>query len=338
MDSATGTVISSRARLARNIEACPFPEWAGDEERVRLRDELRDVFGKVSSLKDPVFLDLDDMDAVDREVLKERHLISNELAERTKGSSLVIAENERVGIMINEEDHLRLQAMMPGLALKEVWEKIDAADTDLESHVRYAFSSDLGYLTACPTNVGTGLRASVMLHLPGLRLMDEVDGVAKGLNAIGFEVRGLLGEGTAAYGNMFQVSNRATLGEKETDIVEQLVGITREVVGHERNARARLVRQERERLLDHVGRAYGIMLYARVLSSQEALDLLSSIRLGMEFELLDGVSDTRINEVMLLTQPGHLQKMAGETLEPGKRDEIRAHRVREMLAGVAIKG
>jgi protein arginine kinase len=310
---------------------------ADPDQRLKLRARLRPAFQGLASMPDANMLDLDAMDPNDLEVLKERHLISPELADQPKGSALIVGEAERIAVMVNEEDHLRLQAISPGMDLPEVWRRLDALDTELERSVEYTFSTDLGYLTACPTNVGTGLRASVMLHLPGLRLLEEVDPTIKGLNAIGFEVRGLLGEGTAAYGDMFQISNRATLGVTEDDILTRLTRTIEEVVEHERNARARLWEERGTRLRDHVGRAFGVVRYAHLMSSQEVLDVLSALRLGLEFELIGGVSETRLNEVMLVTQPGHLQKMAGAPLEPDDRDRLRAVTIRERLKDLAIR-
>jgi protein arginine kinase len=238
--------------------------------------------------------------------------------------------------MINEEDHLRLQAISPGMNLPAVWDRVNALDTELESRLEYAFSPQLGYLTACPSNVGTGLRASVMMHLSGLRLTNEIQAVVKGLGKLGIAVRGLLGEGTEAHGNMFQVSNQGTLGEAEDAIIEGLIEVVAELTQHEQNARARLMEGRRTYVLDQIGRAYGVLSHARVLSSQEAIDMLSALRLGLELKLIDGLSISGLNEIMLLTQPGHLQKMAGHPLGPEERDELRASTVKRELGNVAI--
>lgn len=332
----TGIVISSRVRLARNIKDVAFPERADEDTRIRLCNELLRTCKKMSTLANPLFLDMGSLGPVDKEVLKERHLISNELSRKGAGSGLIVAEDERIAIMINEEDHFRLQAMSPGMNLPAVWKKIDAVDSEMESHVNYAFSPHFGYITACPTNVGTGLRASVMMHLPGLRLMDEVEPVIKGLNRIGLEVRGLLGEGTEAWGDMFQISNRITLGETEEAIITSLLQVAKKLVNHEQNARTRLMEQKKTHVLDHVGRAFGILSHAQVLSSKETVDMLSRLRLGIEFNIVKNVTVTRINEVMLLTQPGHLQKIASKVLDPEERDELRAQIVKQKLKGISI--
>lgn len=334
----TGIVISSRVRLARNVRQWPFPGWASKEERVRLYQELRTAIGKTSLAGRALFLDMGRLDPLEKEILRERHLISNELRQKGTGSGVVIAEDECIAVMINEEDHLRFQAMSPGMRVLEVWRKIDAVDTELEGHVDYAFLPDLGYLTACPSNVGTGLRASMMMHLAGLSLTGEVDAVIKGLHRIGFEVRGLLGEGTDAAGNMFQLSNRTTLGESEADTVAALVRVGEEVVRHEQNARARLLEQRRVYVADHISRALAVLFSAHMLASEEAINLLSALRLGVDFGMVRRLAVTRINEILLLTQPAHLQKVYGKSLDPQERDEIRAHMVRRALRGVSVRG
>ena len=331
-----GVVISSRVRLARNIDGVAFPDWAEEEAVVRLAGELGAVLRSLPDLSAAHFFEMQGLSELDKQVLKERHLVSNELTEKGAGSAVIVSQDEQVSVMINEEDHLRLQALCPGLGLGQVWTRIDAIDTAVAEKFDFAFSAGLGYLTACPTNVGTGLRASVMLHLPGLGLCQEVEPVIKGLERIGFAVRGLLGEGTEASGNMYQVPNQSTLGEAEEDIMARLVDIIREVVRHERNARERLNEGGRIPLLDHVGRAYGVLLHARSLPSREALDLLSALRLGVEFGLITGVTVGQINETMILTQPGHLQIMQAEQLDAERRDEVRAAMVRQRLTEVNL--
>jgi len=332
----TGIVISSRVRLARNLQGVPFPGWASEEQREKVCEELRAACVAAPSLPESLYFNMGSLERVDKEVLKERHLISNELAEQGRGSGLILAAQEKIAVMINEEDHLRLQAIRPGLNLRTVWEKINAVDSELEERVPLAFSPSLGYLTACPTNVGTGLRASVMVHLSGLRLTEEIDAVVKGLDKLGLVVRGLLGEGTEAYGNMFQISNQGTLGQTEPEIIDWLTKVAEEVTLHEQNARSRLAESRRSYLLDYVGRAFGNLMYARLLSSKEAVDLLSGLRLGVELEMVKGLTIGKINEIMLLTQPGHLQKISERTLDPAERDEVRARVVRQKLGKVSL--
>jgi protein arginine kinase len=326
-----GIVISSRVRLARNVKGMPFPGWAAEEDRVRLCGELQRAFQGVAALRDPICIAMQELSPVDRAVLTERHLISKELASQGVGSGLIISKDEGLAVMLNEEDHLRIQAVAPGLDLDGVWQRVDTLDTELEERMTYAFSARLGYLTACPTNVGTGLRASVMLHLSGLRYMGEVEAVMRGLDKLGLAVRGLSGEGTEAYGNICQISNQSTLGAGEREIIDGLLDVVREVVVHERQARLRLLRTRQDYVLDQIGRAYGILRNARVLPSCEAIDLMAALRLGVEFGIVRGIGVADLNAIMLLTQPGHLQKIMRRTLNPEERDAARAEMVRTRL-------
>ena len=337
MQEDTGIVISSRVRLARNIREAAFPGWAGESERVRLCNELRSLFERTETMAGSLFLDMAKLTALDKEILKERHLISNEMAEKGAGSGLIVSENENIAVMINEEDHLRLQAITPGLQLEQIWRTLNNLDSQIEQQLSFAFSHRLGYLTACPSNVGTGLRASVMVHLSGLKLMGELQAVINGLEKIGLAVRGLLGEGTEASGNMFQISNQSTLGQPEETIVKQLIRVVKDVVNHENNARARLFQQKRTFLVDQIGRAIGIAMHARILSSREAIDLLSALRLGVASGFVTHLKMRQINEIMLLTQPGHLQKMCNRILGPEERDQMRAGLLRDRLKQVALK-
>ncbi|MEI8138736.1 MAG: protein arginine kinase [bacterium] len=326
-----GIVVSSRIRLARNIEGLAFPGWAGDEECVRILEQVWGMLQGIECLSPCLPVNLVSLNAVDRDFLRERHLISNDLAQKTQGSGVVIRSDERLSVMVNEEDHLRLQALRPGLQLKELWAEINDLDSQIAQHIHYAFSSSLGYLTACPTNVGTGLRVSAMLHVPGLRLINEIDPIVKGLTKIGLAVRGLQGEGTEASGNMFQISNQMTLGESEPVIIDRLERIVAEVAQHEANARIRLQEQRGAYIEDFVGRAYGVLCHARVLSSREALDMLSALRFGCEFDMIKGLQVAEVNRLVLYSMPGHLQKSEGRIIPPDERDYVRARLVRETV-------
>lgn len=327
-----GIVVRSRVRLARNLKDRAFPGWAGEEECERIWKELQPVLQAPGAVSPGFAVGMAELDAIDRQILFERHLISREQAERGRGSGAVVSEDERLAVMVNEEDHLRMQAMRPGLDIVETWKAMDRIDTLVEQSVRYAFSPRLGYLTACPTNVGTGLRASVMLHLPGLVLMGEINPIIKGVSKIGLAVRGLWGEGTEAIGNMFQVSNQVSLGDKEENIVAGIEQIALEMVEHEKNARQRLLEKREVVLRDHVGRAQGILQNAHILTSKEALELLSALRLGMELGILEKVGRRVVDELLLSTQPAHLQKAEGKKLKPKDRDRARADLVRRKLA------
>ncbi len=327
-----GVIVSSRLRLARNLAGVSFPGWAGEEEVMRVWGQAVEVLQSRPSLPDSLVLALPDLGRVDKEVLLERHLISREMTERGAGSGLVASRDETMAVMVNEEDHLRLQAMKPGLELAALWERLNRLDTEIEQTLDYAFSPTLGYLTACPSNVGTGMRASVMLHLPGLVLMNEIAPIIKAVNKIGLAVRGLWGEGTEAAGNMFQISNQMTLGENEENLIRRLEQIVLEITEHEQNARSRLAEQKVHSLRDHVGRAYGILTHAFLLNSKETLDLLSALRLGIEMGIVTEWSESVVNDLFLRIQPGHLQKAEGKTIGAERRDLVRARHVRDRLA------
>lgn len=331
-----GIVVSSRIRLARNIEGLAFPGWAGDEECVRIQARVWENLQGIQCLAPCLSVEMASLNGVDRDFLRERHLISNDLALKSQGSGVVYRADERLSVMVNEEDHLRLQALRPGLQFQELWADINDLDSGLERHIRFAFSPSLGYLTACPTNVGTGLRASAMLHVPGLRLINEIDPIVKGLTKIGLAVRGLQGEGTEASGNMFQISNQMTLGEPETVIIDRLARIVAEVAQHEANARVRLQEKRGAYLEDYVGRAYGVLSHARVLNSREALDMLSALRFGCELGMIRGLEVREVNRLVLYAMPGHLQKTEGRVIPPDERDYVRARLVRETVRQASL--
>ena len=326
----TGTVVSSRLRLARNLKNRAFPGWAGEEECGRIWQELEPILLHLKTLAPSFSLSMGEIDLLDKQILFERHLMSREQAEKGKGSGLIAATDESMSIMVNEEDHMRLQVMRPGLDLVQTWKAIDEMDNEIEKEVSYAFSARFGYLTACPSNVGTGMRASVMLHVPGLVLANEINPIVKGVSKIGLAVRGLWGEGTEAVGNMFQISNQISLGEKEETTIANLEQVVLEIVEHEKNARMRLMERKEEMLRDHIGRARGILTNAHILTSKEALDLLSGLRLGIDLGILK-MNRRVVDELLLITQPAHLQKAEGKKLRPKDRDQARAALVREKL-------
>lgn len=327
----TGVVVSSRIRLARNLKDIAFPGWCDDESCLKVWARVNEAAHSLSSIEETISAEMGALSGLDKQILFERHLISREHMDQEEGSGVLILPDESVSIMVNEEDHLRLQSIHPGLDLKTCWQEIDAIDSDLEKKLSYAFSPSLGYLTACPSNVGTGMRASVMLHLPALVLMEEMNSIMKGMGKIGLAVRGLWGEGTDATGNMFQVSNQVTLGETEAEIIHNLEQIVLELVTHEENARKRLMEKRQTLVRDHVGRAHGILTQAHILTSKETLDLLSGLRLGIDLGIVKSLDWSHLNELLILTQPGHLQKIHGCELNPELRDEARATLVRSRL-------
>ncbi len=329
-----GIVMSARIRLARNAAEAAFPGWAGNEEGERLCRRLLPILEAVPPLAGGTVLRMEEVGPLERQILFERHLISHDLTGKGVGSAVLVAPDEAVSVMINEEDHLRIQGLVSGKDLTALWTLVDALDTRIEKQIPYAASPRLGYLTACPSNVGTGLRASLMLHLPGLRLTEDAEKVVKGLNKLGLAVRGLLGEGTDAYGGMYQISNQITLGESEPAIIAHLLQIVDEVIGHERRARQRLAESRPRLLKDRVMRAVALLTHARLMGAEEALDLLSGIRLGLALSWIKHLPWPELDELFLLVQPAHLQKQAGRTLAPEERDEFRADLLRKRMAGV----
>lgn len=326
-----GPVISSRVRLARNLRDTTFPGWASKEVRNRVWNEVLLAFDGMADSKSYLRWRMDELNSLDRELLFERHLISRELAERQTGSGVFVNEDECRAVMVNEEDHLRLQSLQPGMNLQKAWEVADELDNALEKNLSYAFSSKLGYLTACPSNVGTGLRASVMLHLPGLCLTEEIKPVINAVSKIGLAVRGLWGEGSEASGHMFQISNQITLGKPESEIIATLEQIVLEVIEHEKNARLRLMSKQEIRVHDHVGRAYGILANAALMATGEALDLLSALRMGVDLGLMPNMQRREIDQLFIRIHPAHLQKDASVALSPEERDIKRAQLVRKFL-------
>lgn len=328
-------VMSSRVRLARNVKSLSFPGWAKKAERVKILEAIRPAVETLPQMQNAFAQSMDNLTATDKQILVERHLISREHAAKSAGSGLVLNRDETLCVMINEEDHLRMQALRPGLQLKQAWIAIDQVDTDLEKRLDYAFSSDLGYLTACPTNLGTGIRVSAMLHLPGLVLAEQINQIIQSVNKLGLAVRGLYGEGTEALGNVFQVSNQMTLGETETDIVDRLNKVLLQIIEHEENARGVLMEKKPKMVFNHIGRAYGILANAHSISSKETMNLLSLLRLGVDLGLFPGTEKSLIDELFITTQPAHLQKQFSEKLGAEERDVLRSDMLRERLIRVS---
>lgn len=328
-------VMSSRVRLARNLKDAAFPGWAKKPERVKVLDSIRPAVESLAEMKDAFAESMDNLSTLDKQILVERHLISREHAAKSSGSGLVLNREETLCVMINEEDHMRMQALRPGLQIRNAWNAINQVDSELEKKLEYAFNPDLGYLTACPTNLGTGIRVSAMLHLPGLVLAEQINPIIQSVNKLGLAVRGLYGEGTEALGNVFQVSNQMTLGESETGIVERLEKVLGQIIEHEENARATLLEKKAKMVYNHIGRAYGILANAHSISSKETMNLLSLMRLGVDMGVFPGVDRSLVDELFILTQPAHLQKQHSEKLSAEERDLLRADMVRERLKPVS---
>ncbi len=328
-------VMSSRVRLARNVKGLSFPGWAKKAERVKILESIRPAVETLPQMQSALAESMDNLTATDKQILVERHLISREHAAKSAGSGLVVNRDETLCVMINEEDHLRMQALRPGLQLKQAWIAIDQVDTELEKRLDYAFNAELGYLTACPTNLGTGIRVSAMLHLPGLVLAEQINQIIQSVNKLGLAVRGLYGEGTEALGNVFQVSNQMTLGETETDIVDRLNKVLLQIIEHEENARQVLLEKKPKMVFNHIGRAYGILANAHSISSKETMNLLSLLRLGVDLSLFPGTEKSLIDELFIITQPAHLQKQFSEKLGAEERDVLRSDMLRERLIKVS---
>src|SRR5258705_790495 len=328
-------VMSSRVRLARNLKEAAFPGWAKKPERVRVLELIRPAVEALPDMKDAFSEAMDSLTTLDKQILVERHLISREHAAKSAGSGLVLNRDETFCVMINEEDHLRMQALRPGLQLRQAWTAIDQLDTELEGKLKYAFNQDWGYLTACPTNLGTGIRVSAMLHLPGTVLAEQINPIIQSVNKLGLAVRGLYGEGTEALGNVFQVSNQMTLGENETTIVERLDKVLLQIIEHEENARQTLLEKKTKVVFNHIGRAYGVLANAHSISSKETMNLLSMMRLGVDLGLFPDLERWLVDELFIITQPAHLQKRHSEKLSAEERDLLRADMLRDRLREVS---
>ena len=324
-------VLSSRVRLARNLSSYPFVHRAKATQRKKIVSTVKAALKKAGYLKPSRVFDLSTFSLLDQHLLVERHLISHGLIDHMKDRILILGASEDVTIIVNEEDHLRLQALTSGLDLHQAYELIDQVDSHLEAELDYAFSDDFGYLTACPTNVGTGMRASVLLHLPALVLTKEIDKILRAVSQLGISVRGLYGEGTEVKGNFFQVSNQTTLGKREEDILSELDKMVTEIISYEQGARETLLRDARSFIEDKIFRAYGIVKNARILTSNEVVNLLSAVRLGIGLGLIDAVEIGTLNELLVFTQPAHLQKLFGKEMKPDERDIARASYVRERI-------
>lgn len=332
--SSVPIILSTRIRLARNLAGHHFPNHSNDADRARVFEACGEAIAKAKEMDSAVSLKMGDLSEMERRILVERHLVSRELIESHSGSAVVINEDQSCAVMVNEEDHLRIQSMLAGFHLEKVWSTIDALDNSLEESLDFAYSEDLGFLTACPSNVGTGLRASVMMHLPGLVITKNMEKVIRAVNQIGLVVRGWLGEGSDASGSIFQISNQQTLGESEETILKRLGNVLKTVRVQEKNARVRLLQTDRNRILDRIGRAYGILRNGHLLSSGEGMSLLSLIRLGTDFEMFS--KDTRglVDRLFIESQPAHVQYLAESEIESSARDSLRASSMRRNFADV----
>ncbi|HIE71084.1 MAG TPA: ATP--guanido phosphotransferase [Planctomycetes bacterium] len=324
--------ICTRVRLARNLAGFPFAPSLDDTESERLYAFITDRLAQPGLPVRLNVLDLEPVDELERSMLVERHLISRELASSTRHTGVAYDSRESVAIMINEEDHLRIQVFSSGLQPDEAWARMESLDDTLMQRLPMAWSEEFGFLTSCPTNTGTGLRLSVMLHLPGLVWSEEIDKATNVAQKISLAVRGLYGEGSRALGDFYQVSNQITLGRDESEIQGDVMLAVGRILQWEREVREALLRgAARVKTLDRVHRALGTLERAQILTSEEALGCLSALRFGIHTQLVEGFTAGAVNQALLLSQPAHLQRYTRQTLTPEERDQRRAQMLRELL-------
>jgi protein arginine kinase len=330
-------VLSCRVRLARNFADYPFPSRLGREQSMEIVDKVKAAIkDNKESSKEFLYVDMHELDPISKQALVEKHLISPNLAESTIESGAAISKDERVSIMVNEEDHLRIQCIFPGMQIEKAWDMCNRIDGIFEKKISYAFDKDYGYLTCCPTNVGTGMRASVMLHLPALTITGYIRSVLETCSKLGVAVRGAYGEHSEASGNMFQFSNQISLGNTEKDILSGINNIVTQIIERERVLRKQLYEKNQTGFEDRLYRSFGVLQNARIISTEESVKLLSDVRLAVNMGIINETSLEVINEVMLIIQPASLQKIMGKPLGPQERDIKRAEIIRNKLASKGV--
>ncbi|MBO5791120.1 MAG: protein arginine kinase [Lentisphaeria bacterium] len=331
--SADGIALSSRIRLSRNLSYLPFPIASTQESAARVVAEVSAVCAASSFTggRKGAFFEIGELDELERLLLLERRLASNELIKSKLPAALAVSKDERCAVMVNEEDHLRIQVLSPGFDLEGCWKKISCLEEELGNVLEFSWDDELGYLTECPTNVGTGMRASVMLHLPGLVMTDQINATIHGIRKLGLAVRGIYGEGSDNSGRLFQVSNQITLGETEESIMEQLSAVIRQLIEYERRARRALLDKDRFALLDHVGRSYGLLQNSYKLTTAEAIEALSAVRFGVDLGLFQNLKIDTVNELFLELNPGHLQMRSALALPESEQAVLRAKLFRTKL-------
>jgi len=327
-------VLSTRVRLARNVGEHRFTQFADTTELASILEAARDAASNAADLESSSYYPMGNVAALDRQLLAERHLISRDFLFNSANRGLLVNEPEDLSVMINEEDHLRIQAFAPGFDLTAAYERSNRLDSSLASGLGFAFSEKLGYLTACPTNLGTGMRASVLIHVPGLVHSKEIHKLLDSLRQLNHSIRGFYGEGSESMGNFFQLSNSATLGSSEDDIIGGLKEMVMKVIGYEQRSRDMLYRKARSLLEDKVWRAYGLLQYSRSVSSKEALSLISAVRLGIGMGIIEDLSIRTLNELLIYIHPAHLQKLDGRQMDTQERDVARAAFIRRTVTGM----
>ncbi|MDH3207604.1 MAG: protein arginine kinase [Gemmatimonadota bacterium] len=330
-------VLSTRVRLARNLQGHAFGPRARVNDREAVLKRFKDSAAQAPSLAGGTLIELPGVALRTRRILLERRLVTRDLlgddeTGPARGTAVHLSGHQPLTVMVNEEDHLRVQSLLSGLRIEEAWRLVDRLDEELGQEMPFAYHQEFGFLTSCPTNVGSGMRASVFMHLPGLVLTKEIGKVLQGLGQVGLTFRGLYGEGSEVVGNFFQVSNQTTLGKTEEDLVDHLDKVVRQVIQYELQARQVLLRDARGVTEDKIWRAYGLLRFARSLSFEELMNLLSGVRLGLSLKLLPGLRVYTLNKMMIFTQPAHLEEAAGRDLPPTESDAHRAAFVRRILA------
>ena len=333
--SATGPesdiIISTRIRLARNLAGIPFTSKANRAQLESTQEKVLVALEHTQILQNALVLHMDELDALNKRMLMERRLISPNFAETERPAGLVVGEDEAISLMINEEDHLRLQAIKSGLQTRETFKQVEALDDEIGDHLKYAFSDHFGYLTSCPTNTGTGMRVSVFIHLPALSMAGKIEQVIREFIPSEIAIRGFYGEGSEVMGHIFQVSNQLTLGRTERRILDRLEQVAKKFVEMEREARQELMQKQRLRVEDKVFRAKAILQSALLVGSAELVNLLSAIRLGINLGIIDNIAYKPLNDLLVLTQSAHIQINCGKEMDSQQRDEIRAEIVRNLL-------
>jgi len=324
-------VVSSRVRLARNIADFTFVDWSDDKTKKSIATMTKDAILSSNYMKDALYLEMNKINPTDRQFLIERHLISREHAINPEYKTTFIGDREIVSIMVNEEDHLRLQTMQSGFALDETWGVMESVEADLETKLNFSFSDEWGYLTACPTNTGTGIRASVMMHLPAVVITRQIDNLVHAVSKVGLTVRGFFGEGTESVGNFFQISNQVTLGQREEGVIDNLKRVIEQIIAQEKGSRDFLRAKKKDLIEDKISRAYATLAGAHIITSKETIELLSMVRLGIDLKFVKGLSYNTLNELFILMQPAHLQKLEGRQLSAADRDIKRTKLIQEKL-------
>lgn len=330
-------VLSTRIRLARNLDGFHFPLNLSEQEAEQVEEIVTNALMNINGNYKFSRFSMKDMPQIQRQVLVEKHLISPMLAKKDTAASVLISDDESISIMLNEEDHLRIQYLAPGLQLLETYELANKLDCELEKHLPFAYNETFGFLTSCPTNVGTGLRASVMMHLPALTMSQQMKMLTQMLTRLGMVVRGIYGEGSENLGNIYQISNQVTLGKTEEEILYELQNVVVQIIENERAARQQLLQKAQVALEDKFYRSLGTLKHARIMSSEEAATCLSNVRLGVDLGIIKNVPLSVLNECMIIIQPGFVQQYAGTTLQATERDVFRAKLLREKLSQENLK-